>query len=63
MHFRESVSAANEMCSGFINSVVDNSKKLKNGDASGSFASKDQAIEVSPKRKAGNNKGRGLRSG
>lgn len=63
MHFSASVDTANSMCSNFINSVVDNSKKLKDGDASGSLARKDQAIEVSPKRKAGNNKGRGLRSG
>ena len=63
MHFGNSVSAANEMCSNFINPVVDNSKKLKAGDASGALADKTQAIEVTPKRKANNNKSRRLRTG
>jgi hypothetical protein len=62
MHFGKSVTAANDMCSNFINPVVENANKLKAGDSSGALAGKDDEIEVSPKRKAGNNKGRKLRS-
>lgn len=49
MHFEKAVTAANELCSGFIDPVVEKAELLKLGNASGAFAEFGNGdINVSP---------------
>lgn len=53
MHFEESVPAGNELCSGFVDPVVEKAKLLRDGDSNGAFADKgDTNILVSERRRS-----------
>lgn len=48
MHFEAAISAANDLCTGFVNPVVENAKLLVEGDPSGRLADYDDTdINVS----------------
>lgn len=46
MHFEEAVTAGNELCSGFIDPVVDNADLLLAGDSGGALFDKDAGVGI-----------------
>ena len=55
MHFEESVIAANELCSDFIDPVVHKANLLRLGDAAGAlFDPEANSMSVTPNKKCDN---------